>query len=213
VRKSRRQRRKCSQHGQKKSPQVALLKRGAVLRFLMLKTLKSAPPPPKTAAEVLSTLPRPPELLQAQSDLESARSRREDLRHQLASLAHENSKTADAYREREMLRVQGDMQDVQDEIVVLRRRRAELRQPLAAECRAALAPLVDQACERIIGSVAAIELALETLREAALTTAPLAAGDGASPLPYGIEALSTLDLRSLKPLEYFARRARGEAVL
>jgi hypothetical protein len=182
----------------------------------MLTRLKSAPPPPKTPTEILAPiLAASPELTECQRALESARSRREDLRRELASLARENSVNPDGARERQMLDVHARMMGAQAEIVVLRQRRADLRQPLAQAASAELMPLARSAGERIVAAVAEIEKALNELRALASEAAPLTLGglDSTPALPFCPAELATLDARLLHPLKRFGQRARGEEVL
>lgn len=161
----------------------------------------------------MSRLPRPPELAQVEADLAEARARREELRRQLGTLATLNGKDSDVQREREMRDIAAAMDTTEAEIVHLRRRRAELRAPLAAVVATEMAPVVDRAATQILAGLATVQQGLGQLREAALVTRPLSAGGlNETALAYSVESLATLDLRHLRALEAFAKRLKGEIV-
>jgi hypothetical protein len=174
---------------------------------------RSKPIPTKTAAEIIGQIPTSPELGQVALALATARDRRESLMAELARLAAANARDADVGREREMRDLASALDATQVEIASLRRRRAELRAPLAAAAATELDPLVQRAADQILAGLATIEAGLEQLRQAALETRPFVAGGlNEATLPFSVESLATIDLRGLRALQLFARRLKREIV-
>lgn len=187
--------------------------RPAVLRCVMLKALKAAPTPPPSPADVMARLPKPPELVDVEQQLAEARDRRERLRSELSRLATANARDADVQRERTMRDIARDMDDAEQQITTLRRRRSALRQPLATEAGAALQPVVLEAAARILEGLATVDAGLERLRQVALEVRPFDIGGlHVSTLPSGlsVERLAALSTRDLTQLGNFAKRLRGE---